>query len=232
MESKLTKKLAEIMSEVGYIPKNGRNKFHGYDYATESDVQDAVRDKFAKRHIIMYPDVVDSQTREIQTRKGNTEFIAKVVVEYTVEDGDSGETRKFKMVGEGQDAGDKAIYKAVSGTEKYAIMKLLMIPTGDDPERDETQQTQSKPMRATKEQINKLETLAAKYCELKGEPADKRVEIEDFVLKKGGAVSKNNATTSQMKRAIEWLSKQVTDLINQQSQETEAPLFDKDGNPV
>lgn len=220
------------MSEVGYIPKNGRNKFHGYDYATESDVQDAVRDKLAKRHIIMYPDVVDSQTREIQTRKGNTEFIAKVVVEYTVEDGDSGETRKFKMVGEGQDAGDKAIYKAVSGTEKYAIMKLLMIPTGDDPERDETQQQGSN--RVTKEQVEKFKVLAKKYCELNGQKTNEAyLGIKSRALTQAGAVDEGKATYSQLKRAIEWLSSEVTKSLNKTaSQANEDKLFDADGNPV
>src|SRR5699024_6730814 len=36
----------------------------------------------------------------------------------------------------GQDAGDKAVYKAITGATKYALMKVFMIPTGDDPEQD------------------------------------------------------------------------------------------------
>jgi hypothetical protein len=34
----LAAKLAEIMSEVERIAKKGRNDFHKYDYATESDI--------------------------------------------------------------------------------------------------------------------------------------------------------------------------------------------------
>jgi hypothetical protein len=41
-------------------------------------------------------------------------------------------------VGEGQDAGDKAVYKAMTGALKYCLLKTFLIPTGDDPERDET----------------------------------------------------------------------------------------------
>ena len=36
-----------------------------------------------------------------------------------------------------EDAGDKGIYKAIAGAQKYALMKVFMIPTGDDPEADE-----------------------------------------------------------------------------------------------
>lgn len=132
----LYKKLAEIMSEVGYIQKNGKNNHFGYTYATESDVQDAVRDKMSQRHLMMIPNVTDTALREITTRKGNTEYVAKVTITYKIVDGETGEEMQFNMEGEGQDPGDKAIYKAISGTQKYAIMKLFMIPTGDDPERD------------------------------------------------------------------------------------------------
>lgn len=129
-------KLTEIMSEVERIPKNGFNTFNKYKYATESDVQDACRKEMAKRKIMMIPDVIDEKTRETKTRKGNIEFISTLTVEYTLIDGESGETLKFKTVGEGQDSGDKASYKAFTGAHKYALMKLFMIPTGDDPEQD------------------------------------------------------------------------------------------------
>lgn len=135
-QKNLYKKLAEIMSEVGYIQKNGKNIHFGYTYATESDVQDAVRDKMSQRHLMMIPNVTDTELREITTRKGNTEYVAKVTITYKIVDGETGEEMQFNMEGEGQDPGDKAIYKAISGTQKYAIMKLFMIPTGDDPERD------------------------------------------------------------------------------------------------
>lgn len=100
-----------------------------------------------------------------------------------------------------------------------------------------TQQRQAKQPRqqavshATSEQIKKLETLATKYCGLKDVPAEKHGEIESYALKKGGAVSVKTATSSQMERAISWLSKEVTSLLNQQKSDTSLNL-DSDGNPV
>lgn len=40
--------------------------------------------------------------------------------------------------GYGDDAGDKGIYKAITGGVKYMLMKTFQISTGDDPEGDES----------------------------------------------------------------------------------------------
>lgn len=143
----LAKKLAKVMTRVQYIQKRGRNNFHGYNYATEADVADAVRDALAEQNVVMLPSVVEHSIREVTSRKGNAEFICMVVMDFTFVDGDSGETLTVRLIGEGQDSGDKAFYKAVTGTTKYAIMKTFLIPTGDDPEQDNGAE-QSAPTRA------------------------------------------------------------------------------------
>lgn len=135
-EKTLVKKLAKVMKEVKYIEKKGFNKFNNYKYATESDVAEKVREVLAEENVIMLPDVVEHVTREHVNRKGNTEYIATVKVRFTFIDGDSGEELSIHSAGEGQDAGDKAVYKAITGAQKYALMKAFMIPTGDDPEAD------------------------------------------------------------------------------------------------
>lgn len=136
-ERKLVSKLAEVMKQVGRIPKRGENKFHNYKYATEADVSDHVRDALAERKIILIPNVKSYTFRDHVTSGGKKEYIVTVEVEFTFYDGETGEAITFTMVGEGQDAGDKAAYKAMTGAEKYALMKSLMIPTGDDPEADD-----------------------------------------------------------------------------------------------
>ncbi|TFJ92169.1 ERF family protein [Lentibacillus salicampi] len=135
-EKSLIKKLAHVMKQVQYIEKKGWNSFNKYKYATESDVQEKVREELADQNVIMLPDVVEHSTREHINRKNHTEYIATVKVKFTFFDGDSGETIEIHSAGEGQDAGDKAVYKAITGAQKYALMKAFMIPTGDDPEGD------------------------------------------------------------------------------------------------
>ena len=135
-ERKLVSKLAEVMKRVRYIQKTGVNDFHRYKYATEADVNEHVREVLAELNVVMIPNVVSHSVREHINAKGKTEYIVTVGVDFTFFDGETGETITFRTYGAGQDAGDKGTYKAVTGAQKYALMKAFMIPTGDDPEGD------------------------------------------------------------------------------------------------
>ena len=173
-DKQLVKKLAEVMMQVKYIPKNGYNEFNRYKYATEADVNEKVREELAKRNVIMIPSVKSHQIREHVNRKGNTEYIATVEVEFTFMDGDTGETISFTTYGEGQDAGDKGTYKAITGAQKYALMKAFMIPTGDDPEADRgvderNAQNDTSDEERELERQTKLNHVLAKWQTLSGE---------------------------------------------------------------
>lgn len=139
----LVTKLAEVMAEVERVAKRGRNDFHKYDYVTEADIAAAVREHMAKRHLMMVPNVESMTWRDGKNREGSP--IATLGVKFTVYDGDTGETLSFNIFGEGQDSGDKATYKAMTGANKYALLKLFQIPTGDDPEREEKSKRQNPP---------------------------------------------------------------------------------------
>ena len=130
----LIRKLAEIMGEINRIPKSGRNEFHKYDYATEADIVEAVRGGMAARHVMMLPKV---QSIEMKDLPGGKQLLCTLRVDFTLIDGDSGEAEVISVVGQGSDSGDKASYKAMTGAEKYALLKLFLIPTGDDPETEQ-----------------------------------------------------------------------------------------------
>lgn len=132
----LVRKLAEVMGEVERVAKSGRNEFHRYDYATEADIVASVRGAMAARHLMLVPDVEDIQWGKVERKNGSPDRLATLRVRFTVLDGDSGESHSFTVLGEGQDPGDKATYKALTGATKYALLKLFLIPTGDDPEND------------------------------------------------------------------------------------------------
>lgn len=186
-ERKLVKKLTEVMQEVKYIQKKGFNSFNNYKYATESDVAEKVREELANRCVMMIPNIIETSYREHTNRKGNTEYITKVRMEFKFIDGETGEELIFHSEGEGQDAGDKGIYKAITGAQKYALMKAFMIPTGDDPEADngvdernsnndnkqpkqhQTQQPkQQKVEMVTQKQIGEMKMYAMKLGKLMG----------------------------------------------------------------
>jgi hypothetical protein len=170
----LVSKLAEVMKQVKYIQKTGYNSFHKYKYATESDVTEAVREQLAKLNVIMIPSVKSCVNRPHTTSRGNVEYIVTVEIEFTFYDGDSGDKIVLTSFGEGQDAGDKGVYKAITGAQKYALMKAFMIPTGDDPEADssvdERNQSKSEQDRIDKDK-NGYYNLRDYFVDLGGEEA-------------------------------------------------------------
>lgn len=146
-ERSLVRKMAEIMKQVKYIQKKGFNSHNNYNYIKEEDVLEALRDQMAERNLMIFQNMVEKEVTESgKTRSGAAKFLTTIKMQYTIVDGDSGEERSISTGGQGEDTGDKGIYKATTGANKYALLKLFMIPTGDDPELDEgMQQSQQAP---------------------------------------------------------------------------------------
>lgn len=130
--------LNKVMDEAKYVQKNAENKFHGYKYASEAALLETLRPAMIKHGLVLIPSVSDASAID---EHGNT----LVSVEYTLAH-ISGEVwpDKITAVGCGNDrarngtVGDKGVYKAITGANKYLLFKLFQIETGDDPEKDET----------------------------------------------------------------------------------------------
>lgn len=125
--NKIFQKISKVMSLVSRVPKNGYNSFHKYHYATETDLTESIRPILQEAGLAFFSSVLE------QERVG--EF-TKVKMEFTLADLETGEILKSTYWGEGQDKGDKGLYKAYTGATKYFLMKTFLIPTGDDPELD------------------------------------------------------------------------------------------------
>jgi hypothetical protein len=152
--SGLVAKLARIMSKIDRVPKNGHNDFHNYDYATEADIAEHCRNLLAEEKVMMIPNVLGYEQISKPDKDGKPRNdIVRLNVEFSFYDGDSNDKISFKVVADGEDKGDKATYKAITGAQKYALMKSFLIPTGDDPEDDEEgkkKPTQTKPKQEPK----------------------------------------------------------------------------------
>ena len=205
----LISKLVEVMKQVKYIEKRGYNEFNRYKYATESDVAEKVREVLAEQNVIMLPDVVEHTTREHINRKGNTEYIATVKVKFTFIDGDTREELVIHSIGEGQDAGDKAVYKAITGAQKYALMKSFMIPTGDDPEADsgvdERNNDEPQPKPISQKQVGLIKTQVKKIA-----VAKQKQDQEVYQALKVNDITK--LTSQQASEVIQKLNKWVDQL--------------------
>lgn len=159
----LVRKLATVMGAVERVAKNGKNTFHGYAYATEADITQAVRAEMATQGVMMIPTVEKVEWTGVETNGGKKERLCTLHVLFTVLDSDSDSSLRFTIIGQGQDAGDKASYKAMTGATKYALLKLFLIPTGDDPEDEKAPKNIPAPagVAALKSQVVKPPAKAA-----------------------------------------------------------------------
>lgn len=134
--TKIAKKLVNVMIECGHIAKNGLNSYHQYKYATAEDVLLKVNSALTKNKIasVVIPEIASMV--DVINLKGNTEHLVTVNVQIKLIDSESGECVDLFGIGSGQDAGDKAVMKAQTAAIKYAYMMSLCIVTGDDPEAD------------------------------------------------------------------------------------------------
>ena len=117
-----------VMKDVTYVQKGGQVKYTGtkYSYMSEANLLEAARPAMVKHGLALMP-----SCEEIKV-EGKMVFVK---MSYTLTHV-SGAVwpEKLSMWGSGMDSGDKAIYKAITGANKYMLFKLLNIPTGDDPE--------------------------------------------------------------------------------------------------
>ena len=131
-------KMVKIMQNCAYVQKNGVNSFHGYKFATASDVLEKINASLVKHNVcsVVNAELIDMV--DTTNQSGKTEHLATVKTTVTLIDVDSGETLTCVGLGSGADVGDKAIMKAQTASLKYAYLMSLAIATGDDPENDIT----------------------------------------------------------------------------------------------
>jgi hypothetical protein len=141
MPGPLAAKIAQAMGQIQSVPKNGQVNFGNtnYDYATADDIMSAAKDAMAAAGLAIIPSVVD----EDWNSNGNNVYLT---IEYTIIDGESGETWTSRWRTQGNDSGDKAYWKALTQGKKYFLRDVFCIPTGethldaeaDSPETDHT----------------------------------------------------------------------------------------------
>lgn len=149
MSAKIAAALHQVMTKVSYVQKTGKNTFHGYKYAGEADLLDKLRPAMIEAGLMLIPSQREASNPDAH---GNV----NVQIEYTLihKDGDVW-PEKIAAFGCGNDMspktgriGDKGLYKAITGANKYLLFKLFQIETGDDPEVDNKIETEAAPPRA------------------------------------------------------------------------------------
>lgn len=137
-------KLLAISIEIGLIPKDlevstGKGS---YKAVGEGNVLKAVKPLECKYRVYSYPigrKIVDNGNIESTNYKGETKSQLYLRIETTYRFVNLDKPEEFvDMVsyGDGIDSGDKACGKAMTYSDKYALMKAYKMITGDDPDQE------------------------------------------------------------------------------------------------
>lgn len=125
--------------------KNGKT-LRSYKAVSEVDILNAVKPLEAKYGVVSFPaerTIVDNGFLEKEGYNGSVtkSFYLRVMVTYTFVNVDSPtEQISVTAYGDGIDTGDKATGKAMTYADKYALMKMYKISTGDDPDQERSEE--------------------------------------------------------------------------------------------
>jgi hypothetical protein len=139
----LVQKLIQVYEEIDNIQKAGHNKNQNYDFVRAADLVRAVRKALLKVGVYAEVNLVTEKQYTIARAEKNgqasTPFnAADVRCTIVFHDGDTSDTLTASGLGSGFDGGDKAVYKAQTGSIKYALRNAFLLPDEADPEADES----------------------------------------------------------------------------------------------
>tara|TARA_R110002051_G_scaffold13199_1_gene44493 strand:+ start:1125 stop:1823 length:699 start_codon:yes stop_codon:yes gene_type:complete len=134
----------KVMADVGYVHKKDENKFQKYKYAGEAALLATLRPAMVKHGLVLLPSI---QKVSPIDEYGNTH----VIIDYTLTH-ISGAVwpHPLSAAGCGNDrnskggVGDKGLYKAITGANKYMLFKLFQLETGDDAEKADKEDSKAK----------------------------------------------------------------------------------------
>jgi hypothetical protein len=132
----LARKILKVMSLVGPVHKDKRNDFHGYGYASDEAIVTALRNALIEAGLCITPSQKSCVEVIQKNAKGEETTLTKLEVQFILTDASTGETSAATFFGYGSDKMDKGVYKAMTGAEKYFLMKTFLIATPDDPENE------------------------------------------------------------------------------------------------
>ena len=143
----LFQRMSCITEEIETVAKNlnvGIGK-SSYKAVSEVDVLNAVKPIERKYGVYSYPykrTIVDSAVLVKESEyngtvtKSNSFFMRVETIYRFVNTNNAEEYIDIISYGDGIDTGDKATGKAMTYSDKYALMKAYKISTGDDPDKD------------------------------------------------------------------------------------------------
>lgn len=125
----LEARLARVLGRVSAAPKSGYNSQHRYNYTTEQDVLDQVREALAAEGVSFEYDVDDVVEMQATAGSGTAMHVCRVFVLFTLRA--NGESRTTRGYGYGSDTAEKAYSKAITSAVKTYTAKTFLIAYSD-----------------------------------------------------------------------------------------------------
>lgn len=154
-------KMAAIMQAIGWLEKESEVQMGGrtaYAYTSEAQFIAEVRPLMVEFGVLMLP--VDVKIDVMEKSGDKPSFLTTITVTYRFIDSETGEYIDLEVVGQGADATDKGVYKALTGAYKYCMRQTFMIGTGDDPEAtDEDGRVVSHPKAGQKSKSTQMQRM-------------------------------------------------------------------------
>ena len=152
--------------------KSGRPK--GYNAVSERDILDAVKPLESKHKVYSFPvsrEILESAMLENETQYGKkTTFFSRIKTVYRFVNAEQPEEYvETTVFSEGMDSQDKGSGKAMTYGDKYALMKMYKISTGDDPDASASEEASYKRRQTDADPLGKGEAQRT-GCESCGKP--------------------------------------------------------------
>lgn len=140
-------KINAVMKEIEYLTKDDKVEFGTTKYKaiSEEKVTTAVRNELVKQGIVILPVEQQSENKELIRTDKSVNMLTSVHVKYRIQNiEDVNDYIEVESNGTGVDTQDKGIGKAMTYAYKYMLLRTFAIPTGEDPDKISSAETDEK----------------------------------------------------------------------------------------
>ena len=140
-------KINEVMKNIEYLTKDDKVEFGATKYKaiSEEKVTTAVRDQLVKQGIVILPISQDAENKELIRTEKSVNMLTSVHTKYRIQNiDDVNDYIEVESNGSGVDTQDKGVGKAMTYAYKYMLLRTFAIPTGEDPDKISSAETDNK----------------------------------------------------------------------------------------
>lgn len=140
-------KINEVMKNIEYLTKDDKVEFGTTKYKaiSEEKVTTAVREQLVKQGIVILPIEQQSSNKELIRTEKSVNMLTEVHVRYRIQNiDDVNDYIEVESNGTGVDTQDKGVGKAMTYSYKYMLLRTFAIPTGEDPDKISSAETDEK----------------------------------------------------------------------------------------